>query len=127
MFRASRGQGVTTRACEIARTDSAVCLSRRGRTCPLTSLRAEPIRTEGECAMARAVWTGQLIFGRVAIPVRLEGVVQDKGVKTHLVHREDHGRLHTKRFCEKGGHEVPWEDTARVVEVGNRQVVDFEP
>jgi DNA end-binding protein Ku len=77
--------------------------------------------------MARAVWTGQVIFGRVAIPVRLENVVQDKSVKTHLVHRKDHGRLHTKRVCEKGGHEVSWEDTARVVEVGTRQVVDFEP
>jgi DNA end-binding protein Ku len=77
--------------------------------------------------MARSVWTGELVFGRVAIPVRLEGVVQDKSVKAHLVHRKDHGRLHTKRVCEKGGHEVPWEETARVVEVGNREVVDFDP
>jgi DNA end-binding protein Ku len=83
--------------------------------------------SEEETPMARAIWTGQLVFGRVAIPVRLENVVEDKGVKAHLVHRKDKGRLHTKRICEKGGHEVPWEETARVVEVGNREVVDFEP
>jgi DNA end-binding protein Ku len=77
--------------------------------------------------MARAVWTGQLVFGRVAIPVRLENVVQDKSVKAHLVHRKDKGRLHTKRICEKDGKEVPWDETARIVEVGNREVVDFEP
>src|SRR5260370_30854434 len=82
--------------------------------------------TEGD-PMARAVWTGQLVFGRVAIPVRLENVVQDKSVKAHLVHRKDKGRLHTKRICEKDGKEVPWEETARIVEVGNREVVDFEP
>ena len=35
-------------------------------------------------------------------------------------------RLHTKRICEKDGKEVPWDETARIVEVGNREVVDFE-
>lgn len=77
--------------------------------------------------MARAIWTGELVFGRVHIPIRLEGVVQDKSIKSHLVHREDHGPLHQKRVCEKCGREISWEDTARVVEVGNREVVDFEP
>jgi len=77
--------------------------------------------------MARAIWTGELVFGKVRVPVRLEGVVQDKSVKTHLVHREDHGRLQMKRFCRKCGGEIEWGDAARAVEVGNREVVDFEP
>jgi len=77
--------------------------------------------------MARAIWTGELVFGKVRVPVRLEGVIQDKSIKTHLVHREDHGRLQMKRFCRKCGREIPWNDAARAVEVGNREVVDFEP
>jgi DNA end-binding protein Ku len=59
--------------------------------------------------------------------VRLENVVQNKSVKAHIVHRKDHGRLHMKRFCEKCGREISWQDSARAVEVGNREVVDFEP
>src|SRR5690349_16880595 len=77
--------------------------------------------------MARAIWQGEIVFGKVRVPVRLEGVVQEKSVRSHLVHREDHGRLHMKRFCEKCGHEIAWGDAARAVEVGNREVVDFEP
>jgi DNA end-binding protein Ku len=77
--------------------------------------------------MARAIWQGEVVFGRVHVPVRLEGVVQDKSIHTHLVHREDHGRLHMRRFCEKCGNEIEWKDAARAVEVGNREVVDFEP
>jgi DNA end-binding protein Ku len=77
--------------------------------------------------MARAIWQGEVVFGRVRIPVRLESVFQDKSVKTHIVHRKDHGRLHMKRFCEKCGQEISWEDAARAVEVGNREVVDFDP
>jgi DNA end-binding protein Ku len=77
--------------------------------------------------MARAIWTGELTFGRVRIPVRLEGVVEDKSVRTHLVHRKDKGRLQMRRFCRKCGREIPWDDAARAVEVGNHEVVDFDP
>ena len=77
--------------------------------------------------MARAIWQGEIAFGQVRIPVRLESVVQEKSVRTHLIHREDHGRLQMKRFCRKCGREIAWDDAARAVEVGNREVVDFEP
>lgn len=77
--------------------------------------------------MARATWIGELAFGRVRIPVRLEPIVQEKSVRAHLVHREDKGRLEQRRFCKKCKKEVAWDDTARAVEVGNQEVVDFEP
>jgi DNA end-binding protein Ku len=77
--------------------------------------------------MARAIWTGEIIFGRVRIPARLETVVSDKSIHSHMVHRKDHGRLQMKRFCTKCKQEVDWGDTSRAVDVGNREVVDFEP
>lgn len=77
--------------------------------------------------MARAVWTGEMVFGRVRIPARLETVVTDKSIHSHLVHRQDHGRLQQKRFCSKCKKEVSWNDVSRAVDVGNREVVDFEP
>lgn len=77
--------------------------------------------------MARATWIGELAFGRVRIPVRLEPIVHEKTVRAHLVHRDDHGRLEQKRFCKKCQQEVPWDETARAVEIGNQEVVDFEP
>lgn len=78
-------------------------------------------------AMARAIWIGELAFGRVRIPVRLEPIVRQKTVRAHLVHREDQGRLQQRRFCKKCQKEVAWEDTARAVEIGHQEVVDFEP
>jgi len=77
--------------------------------------------------MARATWIGELAFGRVRIPVRLEPIVREKTVRAHLVHRADHGRLEQRRFCKKCKKEVAWDDTARAVEVGHQEVVDFEP
>jgi DNA end-binding protein Ku len=77
--------------------------------------------------MARAIWTGEIVFGRVRIPARLETVVADKSIHGHMVHRKDHGRLQMKRFCTKCKQEVDWGDTSRAVDVGNREVVDFEP
>lgn len=77
--------------------------------------------------MARATWIGELAFGRVRIPVRLEPIVHEKTVRAHLVHRDDHGRLEQRRFCKKCKREIAWDDTARAVEVGDREVVDFEP
>lgn len=77
--------------------------------------------------MARATWIGELAFGRVRIPVRLEPIVREKTVRAHLVHRADQGRLEQRRFCKKCKKEIAWDDTARAVEVGNQEVVDFEP
>jgi DNA end-binding protein Ku len=77
--------------------------------------------------MARAIWTGEISFGRVRIPVRLEGVVEDRSIRTHLVHRKDKGRLQVRRICRKCGQEIAWDDAARAVEVGRHEVVDFDP
>jgi DNA end-binding protein Ku len=49
--------------------------------------------------MPKAVWTGSLSFGLVAIPVRLYPATEPKDVRFHLVDREGR-RVHYRRFVE---------------------------
>lgn len=73
----------------------------------------------------RALWKGSLTFGLVNIPVRLYSAVEEKGLKFHLLHEEDGGRIKYKRTCSKCGKEVSWDDTVRGYEFAKDQYVMF--
>src|SRR5262245_20392815 len=49
--------------------------------------------------MPKAVWTGSLSFGLVAIPVRLYPATEPKDVRFHLMDRQGR-RVHYRRFVE---------------------------
>lgn len=79
--------------------------------------------------MARAIWTGSISFGLVAIPVRLLPAVRaDEEVHFHYLHAKDRGRLRNVRVCEVDGKEVPWNETVRGFEYekGRYVVLDDE-
>jgi DNA end-binding protein Ku len=60
--------------------------------------------------MAHAIWSGSINFGLVSIPVKLFSAVRsDEGVRFHLLHDKDEGRIHNVRKCEVCGQEVPWD------------------
>lgn len=61
----------------------------------------------------RATWKGALSFGLVTIPVKLFGATQEKGIRFHLLHRVDGGRIRHQRVCALDGQEVGWEDVVR--------------
>ena len=83
-------------------------------TTPKKRLRTRPsasrsISHHDAAARPRAMWTGVLGFGLVSIPVRLMPASRaTEGLPLHLLHAEDHGRIHNKRVCEVDGAEVPW-------------------
>ena len=64
-------------------------------------------------AAPRPVWTGQISFGLVTIPVALSSAVEaSERISFHLLHRKDLAPIHYKKFCSL-------ED----VEVGNDEIV----
>lgn len=81
--------------------------------------------------MARAIWSGTISFGMVAIPVKLFGATESKDIAFHLLHSTCGTRLKQVRWCPTDEVEVPWSDTVRGYEYAKDQYVtltdeDFE-
>jgi DNA end-binding protein Ku len=75
--------------------------------------------------MPRAIWSGTITFGLIAIPVKLYPAIgrTDK-VDLHLLHEKDGERIHYERRCE-AGHEVDWDDVVRGYEYSKGKWVTF--
>jgi DNA end-binding protein Ku len=66
---------------------------------------------------ARSLWNGTIVFGAVAVPVKLHTAVDAGGVHFHEVHLPDGSRIEHRRFCSKEDREVPREEVVRGYEV----------
>jgi len=73
----------------------------------------------------KALWKGAITFGLISIPVRLYSAVSEKGLKFHLLHEEDGGRIRYKRECAKCGKEVSWDDIVKGYEYSKDHYVQF--
>jgi DNA end-binding protein Ku len=73
----------------------------------------------------KAIWKGAVTFGLVNIPVRLYSAVQEKGLKFHMLHSEDGGRIRYQRVCSICGKEVSWDDIVKGYEFSKDQYVRF--
>jgi DNA end-binding protein Ku len=71
----------------------------------------------------QTVWKGSISFGLVSIPIRLVAATQEKDVSFRQVHAADGGRIHYKRVCDNGGHEVAYADIAKGYELSGGQMV----
>ena len=75
--------------------------------------------------MPRAIWSGTITFGLIAIPVKLYAAIgREDRVDLHLLHEKDGERIHYERRCEKG-HKVDWEDIVRGYEYAKGKWVTF--
>ncbi len=73
----------------------------------------------------RAIWSGTITFGLIAIPVKLHTAVgRTEKIEFHLLHEKDNARIHNERRCEKG-HKVEWEDLIRGYEYQKGKWVAF--
>ena len=73
----------------------------------------------------RAIWSGTITFGLIAIPVKLHTAVgRTEKVEMHLLHEKDGERIHYDRRCEKG-HKVDWDETIRGYEYEKGKWVTF--
>ena len=73
----------------------------------------------------KALWKGAITFGLISIPVRLYSAVSEKGLKFHLLHDEDGGRIRYQRTCAKCGKEVGWDDITKGYEYSKDHYVQF--
>jgi len=66
----------------------------------------------------RAIWTGNVTFGLVSIPVKLYRATEERGIKAHNLHSECHTPLVQKRWCPKCEKEVPWTEVEKGFKIG---------
>ncbi|APX34180.1 Ku protein [Brachybacterium sp. P6-10-X1] len=71
----------------------------------------------------RAIWSGEITFGLVNVPVKLYGATRSHDLSFHQVHDEDHGRIRYERRCEVCGREVDYEHIEKAYDDGDKTVV----
>ncbi|HET7483708.1 MAG TPA: Ku protein [Actinomycetota bacterium] len=73
----------------------------------------------------KALWKGAITFGLISIPVRLYSAVSEKGLKFHMLHEADGGRIRYQRVCAKCGKEVGWDEIGKGYEYSKDHYVTF--
>lgn len=73
----------------------------------------------------RSIWSGNITFGLISIPVKLYTAVDSSRIDFDLLHEQDGGHIRYKRVCEKDGKEVDWDDIVKGYEVTSGTYVTF--
>lgn len=72
----------------------------------------------------RAIWSGTISFGLVALPCQLYTATEEHGPGLHTVHAVDGGRIRHRHVCELENREVQQDEIARAWEAPDgRQVI----
>src|SRR3954452_11533838 len=77
--------------------------------------------------MPRSIWTGELSFGMVTVPVKLYSAVSKKTVRFHQLHEKDGVRIQQKRMCPADGEEVSYDQIVKGYEITPDQYVVVTP
>ena len=77
--------------------------------------------------MLRAIWTGAISFGMVAIPIKLYPGTQSKDISFVTLHDTCHSRIRQKRYCSHHDIEVELNEIVRGYEYAKEQYVVMEP
>jgi DNA end-binding protein Ku len=73
----------------------------------------------------RPIWRGHIQFGLVTIPVDVYSATSSERISFHLLHKEDHGRVHNKRVCELDGKELSNDDIVKGYEYEKDEYVEL--
>lgn len=71
----------------------------------------------------RALWTGEVSFGLVSVPVKVISATENHDVSLHQVHDADGGRIRYERRCEVCDEVIDYADIDRAYQDGDRTVV----
>ncbi|MET8679976.1 Ku protein [Streptomyces sp. NPDC004647] len=61
----------------------------------------------------RAIWSGTIAFGLVALPAKLYSATEEHAVRLREIHSADGGRVRHRRVCEVEDREIPYEEVGR--------------
>jgi len=77
--------------------------------------------------MPRAIWSGNITFGLVSIPVELHSAVESSHeVRFRMLHRKDKAPIRYKKFCSKEDVEVSGDEIVRGYEIEDGQFAVVE-
>jgi DNA end-binding protein Ku len=77
--------------------------------------------------MPRAIWSGTIGFGLVAVPVKLYSALNRKTVRFHQLSAKTGVRVAQKRVDPQSGEEVPYEQIVKGYEIAPDRYVVIEP
>ena len=77
--------------------------------------------------MPRAIWSGTIGFGLVAVPVKLYSALNRKNVRFHQLSGKTGVRVSQKRIDPQSGEEVPYEEIVKGYEIAPERYVVIEP
>lgn len=73
----------------------------------------------------RSVWSGNLAFGLVSIPVKLGAAASSHKIGFRQIHRADHGRVRYQKVCELDEEVLSTSDISRAYETPDDQLVEI--
>ncbi|MEM2866189.1 MAG: Ku protein [Candidatus Hadarchaeales archaeon] len=73
--------------------------------------------------MPRAIFTGNLSFGLVNIPVKIYPATRSRGTALRTLHASCHTPLQHKRWCPHCGREVPQEEVESGFELSKERII----
>lgn len=73
----------------------------------------------------RSMWTGNITFGLVNVPVKLYGATEDLTAKTHHLHGDDGGRVSQRWVCKCCDAEVAYGDLSSCYEDTDGTIVEL--
>lgn len=71
----------------------------------------------------RAIWSGEVSFGLVSVPIKLYSATKSHDVSLHQVHDADGGRIRYQRRCEVCDKVVDFKNIDKAYEDGEKSVV----
>ena len=77
--------------------------------------------------MARAIWSGAISFGLVAVPVKLHPATEQKDIRFHQFKAGTKQRIRNKRVSEDTGREVDYGNIVKGYEVEKGKFVVVTP
>ena len=77
--------------------------------------------------MARSIWNGTIVFGLVAVPIKVYSATRSQTVHFREVHAKDGGKIEHRRICPKhrGLYEVDHDDIVKGYEVSKGKWVEL--
>ncbi|GAA1805923.1 non-homologous end joining protein Ku [Nesterenkonia flava] len=71
----------------------------------------------------RAIWSGEVSFGLVSVPIKLYSATKSHDVSLHQVHDADGGRIRYQRRCEVCDKVIDYKNIDRAYDDGEKSVI----
>ena len=77
--------------------------------------------------MARSIWNGTIVFGLVAVPIKVHSATESRTVHFREVHAKDGSKIEHRRICPKhrGQYEVDYDDIVKGYEASKGKWVEL--